>query len=273
MTATCTKSPDQGSPGFKPMAQACSTIRSSRTCVSTRSSPCRSHQLTSLHPTELQREWLQILQVTWRERKYWDGPAHGHSLVKWLVYGEATTRNRPKSLDDIGAVGYLLDVDIWQSGATKIMKDGLAVKGLCLNHWIQSDITFTPRVTWWISRKGCPSDQSKMNLANTDAFFWSRMCHGTPCSIEPDPTEKTLFVFSMMHANTVKPASNMLDVTCPQDVVDSDRHDEVVHREEIPGSLTLIRHWLSSSSLWASAHYLVKWSSSPSRSHRRSNLM
>ena len=28
------------------------------------------------------------------------------------------------------AVGYLLDIDIWQSGATRIMQDGSVVKGL-----------------------------------------------------------------------------------------------------------------------------------------------
>ena len=34
------------------------------------------------------------------------------------------------SLDDGGAVGYLLDIDIWQSGATRITQDGIVVKGL-----------------------------------------------------------------------------------------------------------------------------------------------
>ena len=35
-----------------------------------------------------------------------------------------------KSLDDRGSVGYLLDIDIWQSGTTCIMQDGVVVKGL-----------------------------------------------------------------------------------------------------------------------------------------------
>ena len=35
-----------------------------------------------------------------------------------------------KSLDDRGCVGYLLDIDIWQSGTTRIMQDGVVIKGL-----------------------------------------------------------------------------------------------------------------------------------------------
>ena len=42
-------------------------------------------------------------------------------------------KDQIKSLDDHGAVGYLLDIDIWQSGTTKIMQDGVVVKG-ALNH-------------------------------------------------------------------------------------------------------------------------------------------
>ena len=34
-----------------------------------------------------------------------------------------------KSLDDRGSVGYLLDIDTWQSGTTRIMQDGIVVKG------------------------------------------------------------------------------------------------------------------------------------------------
>ena len=39
-------------------------------------------------------------------------------------------KDQAKSLDDRGAVGYLLDIDIWQSGATRIMQNGIVVKGL-----------------------------------------------------------------------------------------------------------------------------------------------
>ena len=35
-----------------------------------------------------------------------------------------------ESLDDRGSVGYLLDIDVWQSGTTRIMQDGSVVKGL-----------------------------------------------------------------------------------------------------------------------------------------------
>ena len=35
-----------------------------------------------------------------------------------------------ESLDDRGAIGCLLDIDIWQSGTTRIMLDGIVAKGL-----------------------------------------------------------------------------------------------------------------------------------------------
>ena len=60
-----------------------------------------------------------------------------------------------------------------------------------------------------------------------------RMYQVTPCAIEQDPADKTLFVVSVRHANTVKPTTNAPDVTCPGDVVDDDRRDEVLHREEM----------------------------------------
>ena len=65
--------------------------------------------------------------------------------------------------------------------------------------------------------------------------YEGRTYQGTSYAIEQDPTEKTLFVVSMMHSNTVKPNAAEPDVTCPGDVVDNDRRDEVVHHEEIPG--------------------------------------
>ena len=59
-------------------------------------------------------------------------------------------------------------------------------------------------------------------VAKTDGLIMS----------EQDPTEKTLFVVSMMHANTVKPTTR----TSPaQEMLFTVTVYEVVHHEEISG--------------------------------------
>ena len=55
-------------------------------------------------------------------------------------------------------------------------------------------------------------------------------------AVKPDATAKTVFIASMMHAQTQHPMLNEKpDVTCPSDVQDSERRKEVVHHEEVPG--------------------------------------
>ena len=53
-------------------------------------------------------------------------PLFGQLVGLWKSHDKA----QAKSLHDRGCVGYLLDIDVWQSGATRIMQDGIVVKGL-----------------------------------------------------------------------------------------------------------------------------------------------
>ena len=62
-------------------------------------------------------------KVPGRQRQY---PLFGQLVGIWKSHYKA----QAKSLDDRGSVGYLLDIDIWQSGTTRIMQDGIVVKGL-----------------------------------------------------------------------------------------------------------------------------------------------
>ena len=64
-----------------------------------------------------------------RERvlgREWTYPLFGQLVGIWKSHDKA----QAKSLDDRGSVGYLLDIDIWQSGATRIKQDGVVIKGL-----------------------------------------------------------------------------------------------------------------------------------------------
>ena len=56
----------------------------------------------------------------------WPHPLFGQLVGIWKSHDKA----QAKSLDDQGVVGYLLDIDVWQSGTTCIMQDGTVVKGL-----------------------------------------------------------------------------------------------------------------------------------------------
>ena len=56
----------------------------------------------------------------------WQHPHFGQLVGIWKGHD----KDQAKSLDARGAVGYLLDIDIWQSGTTQIMQDGIAFKGL-----------------------------------------------------------------------------------------------------------------------------------------------
>ena len=54
----------------------------------------------------------------------WTYPLFGQLVGIWKSHDKA----RAKSLDDRGSVGYLLDIDIWQSGTTRIMQDRIVIK-------------------------------------------------------------------------------------------------------------------------------------------------
>ena len=62
----------------------------------------------------------------------WQYPLFGQLVGIWTGHD----KDQAKSLDDRGAVGYLLDIDIWQSGATRIMEDGIVIKAWRLSSWI-----------------------------------------------------------------------------------------------------------------------------------------
>ena len=59
----------------------------------------------------------------------WVALRHGHCLVNWWESGEPQ-QGHHKSSDNRGAMGYLLDIDIWQRQTTKILQDGVVIKGL-----------------------------------------------------------------------------------------------------------------------------------------------
>ena len=56
----------------------------------------------------------------------WPHPLFAQLVGIWKSHDKAQAR----SLDDRSCVGYLLDIDIWQSGTTRIMQDGVVIKGL-----------------------------------------------------------------------------------------------------------------------------------------------
>ena len=59
----------------------------------------------------------------------WPHPLYGQLVAKVGIW-KSHDKAQAKSLDDRGSVGYLLDIDIWQSGTARIMQDGVVIKGL-----------------------------------------------------------------------------------------------------------------------------------------------
>ena len=102
-----------------------------------------------------------------------------------------------KSLDDRGSVGYLLDIDIWQSGTTRIMQDGVVIKGLA------------PR--------------------RLDPCRYELTAGPTLDDLEKNIASKQVFVASMMHSSS-HPLVLMdtPDVTCPSDTPIDKKRKEVV---------------------------------------------
>ena len=134
-------------------------------------------------------------------------------------------------------MGYLLDIDVWQSG-TRIMQDGIVVKGLAPKRLDPSRYHLNPQTDLNELEKGMPWRTIKDEFGK---FKWidreGRTYPGTPYSVEPDATAKQIFVASMMQTSLKSPAlSDTPDVTCPSDVPDSERRKEVVHHEQIPSN-------------------------------------
>ena len=129
-----------------------------------------------------------------------------------------------------------MSIDVWQSGTTRIMQDGIVVKGLAPKLLDPSRYHLNPRTDLNELEKGMPWRNIKDEFGK---FKWidheGRAYPGTPYSVEPDATAKQIFVASMMHTSMKSPAlKDNPDATCPSDVPDSERRKEVVHHEQIP---------------------------------------
>ena len=170
----------------------------------------------------------QCIILAWRS----EGNGSIHCLDSLWAYG-SQVKAQAKSLDDRGSVGYLLDIDVWQSGATRIMQDGIVVKGLAPKLLGPSRYHLNPRTDLTELEKGMPWRTIKDEFGK---FKWidheGRAYQGNPYSVEPDATTKQIFVASMMHASMRSPTlSDTPDVTCPSEFPDSECRKEVVHHE------------------------------------------
>ena len=164
-----------------------------------------------------------------REKPY---PLFGQLVGMWKSHDKA----QAKSLDDRGCVGILLDIDIWQSGTTRVMQDGVVVKGLAPKRLDPARCHINPSTDLNELEKGMPWRSIQDEFGK---FKWidpsGRIYQGTPFSVEPDITANHVFIASTMHTSM---RSQMLrdqpDATCPSDFPDSDKRKEVVHHEQIP---------------------------------------
>ena len=170
-----------------------------------------------------------VLGREWTYRTY---PLFGQLVGKWKSHDKA----QAKPLDDRGSVGYLLDIDVRQSGTTRVTQDGIVVKGLAPKRLDPSRYHLNPRTDLNELETGMPLRTIQDEFGK---FKWvdheGRTYQGTPFSVEPDATAKHIFVASMMHASMRTPKlSDIPDVTCPSDFPDSERRKEVIHHEQIP---------------------------------------
>ena len=86
-----------------------------------------------LKQAHLERDWrsyaCKLAGHMMREKvlgRPWSYPLFGQLVGIWKGHD----KDQAKSLDARGAMEYLLDIDIWQSGTTRTMQDGIVVKGL-----------------------------------------------------------------------------------------------------------------------------------------------
>ena len=145
----------------------------------------------------------------------WPYPLFGQLVGTWKSHDKA----QAKSLDDRGSVGYLLDIDIWQSGTTRIMQDGIVVKGLAPKRLDPARYHLNPRTDLNNLEKGMPWRTIQDEFGK---FKWvdhaGRVYQGTPYSVEPDATAKHIFVANVMRTSMRSPMlSDTADVACPSD--------------------------------------------------------
>ena len=192
-----------------------------------------------LNQAHLGREWwshaCRFAGHMVREKvlgREWPHPLFGQLVGIWKSHDKA----QAKSLDDRGCVGYLLDIDIWQSGTTRIMQDGVVIKGLAPRRLDPMRYHLNPNSDLNELEKEMPWRTIQDEFGK---FKWvdhaGRIYQGTPFSVEPDVTSKHIFVASMIHTSMRSPVlRDKPDVTCPSDFPDSKRRKEVVHHEQIP---------------------------------------
>ena len=103
-------------------------------------------------------------------------------------------------------MGYLLDIDIWQSGTTRIKQDGVVIKGLAPRRLDPARYHLNPTTDLDELEKGMPWRTIQDEFGK---FKWvdhaGRVYHGTPFSVEPDVTSKHVFIASMMHTSMRSP--------------------------------------------------------------------
>ena len=103
-------------------------------------------------------------------------------------------------------MGYLLDIDIWQSGTARIMQDGVVIKGLGPQRLDPARDHLNPSTDLDELKKGMPWRTIQDEFGK---FKWvdhaGRIYQGTAFSVEPDVTSKHIFVASMMHTSMRSP--------------------------------------------------------------------
>ena len=173
-----------------------------------------------LKQANLGREWwsyaCRFAGHMMREKvlgREWPYPLFGQLVGIWKSHDKA----QAKSLDDRGCVGYLLDIDIWQSGTTRIMQDGVVVKGLAPRRLDPARYYINPPTRVSMSlRKGCHGDPFRMSLGSSSgSIILVVSIMGHPSQVEPDITSKHVFIASMMHTSMRSPMlRGKPDVTC-----------------------------------------------------------
>ena len=166
-----------------------------------------------LKQAHLDREWwsyaCRFAGHMMREKvlgREWTYPLFGQLVDIWKSHDKA----QAKSFDDRGSVttsvGCLLDIDVWQSGATRILQDGIVVKGLAPKLLDPSRYHLNPRTDLNELEKGMPWRAIKDEFGK---FKWidheGRAYQDNPYSVEPDATAKHIFVASMMHTSMRSP--------------------------------------------------------------------
>ena len=195
-----------------------------------------------LKQADLGREWwsyaCRFAGHMMRERvlgRDWTYPLFGQLVGIWRSRDKA----QAKSLDDRGSVGYLLDIDIWQSGSTRILQDGVVIKGLAPRRLDPSRYQLTASPSRDTPETNMPWRSIQDELGK---FKWldhqGKIYSGIPYSVEPDVSSKQMFVASMMHASSQSPVlKDVPDVTCPSDLPTAQKRREVVQFDHPAASI------------------------------------